>query len=328
MKIFFLELFRKISRSFLKYEIYLIEKIIFNKFKKNQKKIKIFNKITDLNFNNISKKKIHKPKKMEIVICFFYKERRIKFLKKILQSINLFNFKTSITILTNNITTNKKIKLKQMIKKSAKILVIKNIPEPNLLPWFCFDELKKKYNNKKNTHFLYLEDDILISDENVSYWVFMRNLLKKNDFIPGFIRYEKKNNNLYAIDYYKKIFLASTPRFFLDKKNVGIFNTKYPYHGACLFDRKLMKEYIGSKLVSIDLGFHHKILKNFYPIKELANIIIGFINVPNYLLNRFFIPFFNFNKIPKYCLIQHLDARFSREKGNNFSNIEVKNILN
>ena len=44
-------------------------------------------------------------------------------------------------------------------------------------------------------------------------------------------------------------------------------------------DSNLMKEYTNSKLVGIDYGLSHKIMKIMYPIKELANIIIGYINV-------------------------------------------------
>lgn len=65
----------------------------------------------------------------------------------------------------------------------------------------------------------------------------MRNILKKNNLIPGFIRYEKKNNNLYAIDYYKKIIMKSTPRFF-HKKKILVFliqNIRIMVH-VCLIE--------------------------------------------------------------------------------------------
>ena len=92
-------------------------------------------------------------------------------------------------------------------------------------------------------------------------------------------------------------------------------------------DRDLMKEYSKSKLVGIDFGIRHKIMKELYPIKELANIIIGYINVPKGYYNRFFIPFKNFNKIPDYCVTKHLDNKYSKNK-TSFGKIEVKNLIN
>ena len=103
---------------------------------------------------------------------------------------------------------------------------------------------------------------------------------------------------------------------------------RYPYHGACLMDRDLMNEYLKSKLVGIDYGIHHKIMKMLYPVKELANIIIGYINVPKGYYNRFFIPFIDFKKIPIYCTIKHLGNKYSKDKNSYFGKIKVENLLN
>ena len=326
MSFLFLKLLRKLCRSFYKYEIILIEKIIQFKFEKYQKKIKFkenlinFNKIN----NNFNKKKL--PSHMEIVICFFFRKERIKNLKKIINKIKLFNFKTNISIVTNNISKKDLSIIKKRIK-NVKILVIKDIPEQNLLPWYCFDHLKRKYINKKISHFLYLEDDILINEMNIHYWLSFREILKKYKLIPGFIRYEKKNNKFYAVDYLSQITLKNTPKFYFRYKQSGVFNTKFPYHAASLLDRNLMKEYSNNKQVNIDYGFHNKFLKLSYPIKELANIIIGFVNVPKYLYNRFFLPFYEVKKIPEYCLIQHLDNKYSKLQNRKFGKYEINKLI-
>ena len=52
--------------------------------------------------------------------------------------------------------------------------------------------MKKTFVNKSHSHFMFLEDDIIINNENIYYWLFFRKILKKFKLIPGFIRYEKK----------------------------------------------------------------------------------------------------------------------------------------
>ena len=74
--------------------------------------------------------------------------------------------------------------------------------------------MRKLYNNKEITHFLYLEDDILIDKNNLNYWINSRKVLKRFNLIPGFIRTEvnQNDNELYAIDFVKKDKLKYLPK--------------------------------------------------------------------------------------------------------------------
>jgi len=49
-----------------------------------------------------------------------------------------------------------------------KIFVPQNIPNIRLLPWYHLPIIKEKIKDKSFTHFMYLEDDISISRENIS----------------------------------------------------------------------------------------------------------------------------------------------------------------
>ena len=88
-----------------------------------------------------------------------------------------------------------------------------------------------------------------------------------------------------------------------------------------------MEEYTKSKFVGIDYGLSHKVMKTLYPIKELANIIIGYINVPKGYHNRFFLPFIKSNKIPNYCITKHIDNKYIKLKKERFGKIDVNNLL-
>jgi hypothetical protein len=330
LKISMFKVIRKLFRSFSKYEYKFIDKITYSTHLKERKKIILPKELLLENIESKLKKKSLNPKNLSIVICFHYRKKRIRYLKKICENIKTFKFKKKITILTNEINPHKvKLLNKIIIKifKDSKIIIIKNIPEPNLLPWYCFNEIRKQQSDKTISHFLYLEDDILINEKNINYWIYLRNHIKKYKLIPGFLRYEKKNDLLFSADHQEKVILKNTPKFYISQKRSGLLNTKLPYHAACLMDRELLNEYVKNNSISIDYGFHHKILRNIYPVKELANIIIGYVNVPTGFHNRFLLPFININEIPSYCLVEHLDARFLRLKKSKFSRIQVKHLL-
>ena len=79
--------------------------------------------------------------------------------------------------------------------------------------------MKKIFKNKSFTHFLNLEDDILLNKKNFTYWINARKILKKYNLIPGFIRTEinKVNNDLYAVDFVKKNKKSILPKIKINK---------------------------------------------------------------------------------------------------------------
>ena len=327
MFIFLLDRIRKLFKSLGKYEYRILDKIIFHK-----SKLKILD-VKDEDFINIEKNLSNKkfyPKKMVIIICFHFNKKRIKNLIKVCDNIKNYKFSKEISIITNKINNKEHNFLRNNLKKKLKkfkIIQINKNPEPNLLPWFCFNILKSKYVNKSFSHFLFLEDDISINSKNINYWVLSRKILKKYNLIPAFLRCEFYKKKLFSVDNPEKIKIKSIPKFQSYSKKFGFLNLRYPYHAMCLMDRDLMKEYIQSNLISIDFGFHHKIMRLLYPIKELANIIIGYINVPQGFHNRYFLPYINRNKLPSYCIIRHLDNKYIRMKSWHYGKISIDNLL-
>ena len=325
MNKFLLEKLRKIFKSLGKYEYNILDKITLLGNKK-----KIIGNNLFLKFEKSLKKTSFLKKKILIVICFHFNNNRIKNLEQICENINNYKLSKKILIITNDIDSKKYNLLKKKLSNKLKkfnIIKIKNIPEPNLLPWYCLDYMKKNYKEKSFSHFLYLEDDILINENNINYWIFARKILKKFNFIPAFLRCENNGKKLFSVDNPKTIKLNITPKILTKSKKFGFLNLKYPYHASCLMDRDLMKEYTESKLVGIDYGLSHKIMKTMYPIKELANIIIGYINVPKGYYNRFFLPFVSSNNIPIYCIIEHIDNKYIKLNKEHFGKIDINHLL-
>lgn len=330
MFIFFLNKLRKLLKSIGKLELVIIEKLVFiessvNNFHLDNKYFKNF----DLNY---TKKKFF-PNKLTIVICFFYNKKKIENLKKTLSQISSYKFKKNITIVTNTLENSHRKVLNKILRSKInnyKILEINNLPDNNLLPWYSLNVMRQNFKQKSNSHFMYLEDDILISDRNIFYWIYFRKILKKFNLIPGFLRYEKNKNIMYSVDNPKKIKISKNPHIYSLNKKFGFINSKYPYHAMYLMDRELMKNYLSSNAVKFDFAFHNKSIKSLYPIKEQLNISYAYINVPKGFHNRIMIPFNQKNGILDYCLVKHNELKYSKSNKLNklgYGTIKVKNLL-
>ena len=332
MIIFFLKRLRKLFKSIgkLEYEIIdklkLIEKNEDNKFKKFNIDKQIF-----LNFLKSNQNR-NCPNKLAIVICFFYNQKKIKILRKTVSNLKLLKFKKNLTILTNQLNLNQKKTLINLVKTyygNFNLIEIKNLPDDNLLPWYSINVMKKKFKDKNNSHFLFLEDDILITQNNINYWVFFRKILNKFGLVPGFIRYENFNKKKISVDNPKKLNLNLNPVLFtLNKKN-GFINSKYPYQAMYIMDRPLMGEYLKSNATKIDFSFSNNFMKNTYPIKELANISFSYLNIPKGYHNRLVVPFVK-KKLPDYCLIKHNETKYVKynkltKKG--YGTIDIDNLI-
>lgn len=334
MFIFFLKKLRKLFRSLGKVESKIVDKLVQLE---DTSKIK-FNKalLKDSDFTNwsfILKQKKNYPKKLVIVICFYFNKKKINILKKTIKKISQYRFKIDLTLVTNKVSNSQKKILDKLGKprlKKINIHQIIELPENNLLPWFSINVMKKKFINKSNSHFMFLEDDILVSNENICYWVYFRKILKKIKLVPGFLRCENYKKNLYVVDNPKKITLFKNPKILTASHDFGFINSKYPYSGMYLMDREMMKEYLNSSATEVDFSFTNSFMKSSYPIKELLNISHAYFNVPRGFYNKLMIPFNTNGEIPNYCVVEHSDVKYANStklQNMGFGKIKLKDLI-
>ncbi len=311
--IFFLEKFRKLVKSLGKLEFRIIDKITVTQNLKQKKLNNYFlnNKIFEKVDEKIHKKE-NNPKKLVIVVCFFFNQKKIKTFEKTLINLDLLNLNKNITIITNELNSFQKKILNKLIKKRVKkisLVEINNLPDNNLLPWCSVNIMKKKFKDKSNSHFLFIEDDIIITKKNINYWIYFRKILRRYALIPSFIRYEIFKKKKFSVDNPKVINLNKSPNLLTKNKKNGFINSKFPYHAMYLMDRELMGRYLSSAAINIDFSFNNNFMKNTYPIKELANISHSYINIPKGYHNNLVIPLLE-SKIPNFCLIQHNETKY------------------
>jgi len=200
MIIYLLERLRKFFKSLGKKEFKINDFITHKKFKKREKDFYLNHESFKPN-NEVSEKI-----KIVAAISFFFDKNKFLNLKKVCNGLFEISNDIKIYIFTNNISDNQKKDLTENLENCAEIIVIDNIVHNRLLPWYHLNMMKNLFKNEDITHFIYLEDDILIDRDNFNYWINSRKILKKYNLIPGFIRTEinEIDNQLYAIDFVKK----------------------------------------------------------------------------------------------------------------------------
>jgi len=318
----------------------LVNFIIYLNWKKRKDifNLKFNNNNSYLSVKELKRKKIW-PKKICANIVFFYRKNRIKFIYEICLELKKINKNTDITIITN-ISDKRKINfLKNSINKKCKIKVSfftpKNLLDPRLLLFSHFEVVKNKIKNKNYSHFLFLEDDLLIKEKNIKYWINARKSLKPFNLIPVFLRTEKnyKNKEIYTVDPISRNKLSSRPRVISRNHNIGFVNLLDFFTPMYFYDRELMLEHLDGPSKSIDFG-HGGFNQNLiHPtmiamgVMERASTMLAFKDVPSGFLHRNVVPVdLEKNIVQDYCLIKHLSNKFTNS-ASSFGRIKVKDLF-
>ena len=271
------------------------------------------------------------PKKLAICVTFYYREEKINILKKVCKEFNNLAHNIDVTIVTNENNDKKIINLKQKIGevlKNFNIHIAQDLQHPKFLPWSHLIVMRKKMTDNSFTHFMYLEDDIRITKENIIYWLNARKALKIFNLIPSFIRTEIKfeNKEIYVVDSTQKNNFKKMPKVFSKTKNIAFVNLLFPHQPIYFYDKELMNEYFNG--AASDPDFAIPAARNYYQgIVERLDYMLTYHNVPEGFLHRAVAPVDLKNKIIKnYCLVEHLSNKYANQNSQ-FSVIKVEDLF-
>ena len=330
--------------------IYILKKlrIIFKSLGKNEHKInnlikflfwKKRNDIAELNYDDdvnndpLDIDKVNKflPKKLAICVTFFYNEKKISILKKTCSEFKSLAQEVDVTIITNEHSDEKIEILKKSLEdvlKFFKIYVARDLQHPKFLPWSHLVVMRKKVADSSFTHFMYLEDDIKVSSQNIIYWLNARDSLKTFNLIPSFVRTEMnfKDKQIYIVDSTKKSNFKKTPKVYSLKNNTAFTNLLFPHQPVYFFDKELMNEYFNGP--ASDPDFAIPAAKDHYQgIVERLDLMLTFHNVPKGFFHRAVVPVDIKKKtIKNYCLVEHLSNKYTNQDSI-FGVIKVKDLF-
>ncbi len=114
------------------------------------------------------------------------------------------------------------------------------------LTWKHKRVLRRAVANKSITHFLYLEDDVALSNENVSYWLAARSALAQHGLVPGFAIYEQLEDEKFLVSPTKKRANSQICEsiYIEGIGSAALHLSHFPYQPMYIMDRTLMVEHI------------------------------------------------------------------------------------
>jgi hypothetical protein len=166
-------------------------------------------------------------------ISFFYKEERLSTLSRVVKGIiDIDSVKNKDIFIHSN----------EFFELEGANTIVHNLEgkHPYVLSWLHRDLLKTQENSYDA--FMYLEDDILFTNNNFLYWNEYFRHLKNNNFDLGYLRIETSNGREYVTD-----LLAgehNKGRVSLKDNRYIIFDRKY--WGFWLYDKDTFREFVNT----------------------------------------------------------------------------------
>ena len=249
-------------------------------------------------------------------ISFFYIEERIKYINNIINETNNYDNLTDIYIHTNkkevvvntfNNYTNGNIKI---------IYHDLSNENPHYLTWKCRSLLKTQRN--EYDIFIYIEDDILVPNKAIKYWIeYNENLIAMN-YNLGFVRIEiDAHNDEYITDLYgTQLDTVINLKCNDDKLNFCV-NNKNPYCAFWIYNKKEFNRFVDSKYYDIN-----NILD--YNIREKS--AFGLHGLRTNWYKSTLIPIIN-NKLHLDCRIYHMPNNYVMDKNTLYATIKFNNAI-
>ena len=273
-------------------------------------------------------------RKLSVCITFHYVEDRLKYLKEVCNSLIDIAPEIYLTIITNTDKAEEINAIKNTVNTQDykfNLIIPVWLGHPYLLAWSHLPVFKKQFEDESFTHFLYLEDDIQITSENINYWLRGRKLLKPFGFYPSFFRKELNANdhNWYSTDVMTKMSFYDCPSVDIDENNsfIGIV---YAYQGMYLLDRELLKEHLESPSSNPDFEHNNIGLIRMHPtqIREKAALCLTYVNIPDGFRSRNLLPFDkNMQQLRTCCMIHHLPNNYTNNPATPIGKIKVTDIF-
>jgi hypothetical protein len=262
---------------------------------------------------------------MKIVkhISFYYLEERIKYINRIIDETNKYEYTTDIFIHTNNekLLENS---FNNYTNGSIKVIYhdLSNI-HPFYLTWKCRDLLQEQKNDYDA--FIYIEDDILVPYKAIKYWLEYNEKLIEMNYNLGFLRVEIENNDEYLSDLHGEQHKFDTIINLQDTKYC--VNNKNPYCAFWIYNKNEFNNFVNSKYYDINNISMYNLPNydgRYNGIREVS--AFGLHGICNYWYKNTLIPIIN-NKLIEDCKIYHMPNNFVANKTNQFATIKFDEAI-
>lgn len=243
---------------------------------------------------------------LALAVTFHFADDRVQYLRRMAAEFPKFARRVDIYIVSNRGDDEARTIIGDALGgQPFELLVPQLLGHPFLLTWSHMDVFKRLLRDDASiTHFLYTEDDHLITASNIAYWLRGREELRSHGFVPSFLRFETRHDGVaMATDAARPWYLPGMPRVTINP-GYAYLNSESPYQGLYLLDRELMSEYFASSGYNPDHGI--------WGIREHANAGVTFVDIPAGFTARNLLGFdVERRSLDPGCLVEHLPANYS-----------------
>jgi hypothetical protein len=267
------------------------------------------------------------PGKLAICVTAHYNPTRLQYLAAISDHFNSLAEQVFVFIVTNTHREDELGHIRAALDGKGFAFQTYSpvgLGHPYLLPWSHFAIFRPLIRDEESvSHFMYVEDDLLVTQENVAYWIECRQSLRALGLIPSFLRVELKDGDprWYSTDSPRRLEIASLPRIRVGDDLLFV-NLENPYQGMYLLDRELMLEHLAGPSSSPEFGS--------WGIREKAAQGITFLNVPAGFKSRNVVPCLVRNgRIDPRCFVHHVPNTYANnpDASSMFGKVPVENLL-
>lgn len=185
------------------------------------------------------------------------------------------------------------------------------------------------------SHFLYLEDDLRFTPEALSYWCRYREPLARHRLLPGFVRVESLDGELYIVDQLERVSCSELPHVpavvpagGADDDALCFVNLQNPYQGMYVLDRPLAIDHC-FRSPARDAWRSRALVH--WGIRERAAVGPTLDEVPAGFVSRNVVPVCvrpdGLCRLQTSCTVEHLTGNYTRVDNPLFGNIPVTDMF-
>jgi len=265
-----------------------------------------------------------RPAKLAICVAFHYVEARLPYLARVAAEFPALADEVDVTIVTNTHDDESRARILAQLPTSnarCSIYAPVGLGHPYLLTWSHFAVMRERIADPSFTHFLYMEDDLLVRPVTIAYWLDAETTLRRFGLVPSILRVEQvpPSPEWYSTDQVEAVSIERASRV-AGSQAIGYLNLPNPYQGLYLLDRRLMTEHLAGPSSSPDFGPWY--------IREKAAQGLTFASIPYGFKSRTVVPFDVAAKsIPDYCFVHHLPNTYALDPRSKFGKVPVSRLL-
>jgi hypothetical protein len=262
-------------------------------------------------------------------VTFHYIAGRLVWLRQVVECFSRYSAPVHLVIVTNTIDPAELASIEALAPSSGMVQMEHRsfgaLLHPFELTWSHKAIIVDEFLTGDETHFIYVEDDIVIASEAFAYWVEYRTPLGRRGLIPGFLRVEQEsaNGTLFATDQMRH---TQLDRIRVVRVGQWAFtNMDSAYTGSFILDRELAAEYAATR--SFDKTASLAVKSN-WSIRERAAMGLCFEHVPRFFWSRLVVPFNRETlRVPEFAHVLHAAGNYANDPNSRFAKIPVDKLL-